>query len=225
MKYATIIVAGGKGLRMQSDLPKQFMELAGKPILLHTIEAFLEAFEQEIVVVMNEEYRSHWQKLLEHFGLVGKLETVNGGKTRFHSVKKGLEAISLIEGVVGVHDAVRPFVNTAFLQAIYESAQEKKAVIPAIPLKNSIRQLDENGQSQAVNRATYRLVQTPQCFDIALLKKAYQQPYQSHFTDDASVVEAMGKNIELIAGLESNIKITTPTDWEWAKVLLNKKAQ
>ena len=225
MNYSTIIVAGGKGLRMQSDLPKQFMKLAGKPILIHTIEAFLRAFEQEIVVVMNKEYRSHWQKEVECFGLEKKILTVNGGKTRFHSVKNGLAAIGLTKGVVGVHDAVRPFVSADFLRQMYATAQEKKAVVPAIPLKSSIRKLREEGTSKAVNRANYRLIQTPQCFQLELLKKAYEQPYQSHFTDDASVVEAMKQRIELVEGLEENIKITTPIDFEWAKILVSKKVQ
>jgi len=217
-----IIVAGGTGSRMQSQLPKQFIEINQKPILVHTLEAFLEAWTDiQIVVVMNPNYLDFWAEMCGRYVWKNKVKTVAGGNTRFHSVKNGLSAIVGDTGIVGVHDAVRPFVNTAFLQKLYAVAEQKKAVIPVITLKDSIRILEEDGVSKAVDRAKYRLVQTPQCFELKILRKAYTQKYQTHFTDDASVVENMGVFVKLTEGVDNNIKITTPADLKWAKSFLS----
>lgn len=218
MKYA-LIVAGGKGLRMGSDLPKQFLPVGGKPVLMRTLEAFYTySPEIQIILVLPRSQQPYWAQLCEEHSFSLPHTVADGGETRFHSVKNGLAHVS-VPGLVGVHDGVRPFVSQEVIARCYELAAEKKAVIPVIDVVETVRHL-EGGGSTTVSRDEYKLVQTPQVFDTDLLKQAYQQPFTSFFTDDASVVEAMGVPVYLAAGNRENIKITTPFDLKIAAALL-----
>ena len=214
MRAYAIIVAGGKGLRMGGDIPKQFLPINGKPILMHTIETFRKALDDvQIVLVLPAEQHDYWQKLCKDYGFHSPELVANGGETRFHSVKNGLALLPEgVEAVVGVHDGVRPFVSKETILRCYEAAAEGKAVVPVVPVVETIRQILPDGKSVTRPRDEYRLVQTPQTFPLALLKDAYRQPYCEAFTDDASVVEALGKEIVMIEGNRENIKITTPSD-------------
>ncbi len=221
MKKHIIIVAGGNGSRMNSAVPKQFLELQGKPVLMCTIEKFTEAIpEINIVLVLAVNLKNQWEALCVKHGFKCHYQLAEGGETRFHSVKNGLELIS--EGcVVGVHDAARPLVNAQTIITAFETAEQKGNASPAIPLNESLRQI-EGTSNKAVDRSNYFIIQTPQCFHSTLLKKAFLQEYRSAFTDDASVVEALGEKINLIEGNRENIKITTPQDLLIAEVLLKK---
>ena len=226
-----IIVAGGKGLRMGSDIPKQFLPIGGKPVLMRTLERF-RAYSSalQIILVLPEAQQDYWRQLCEEYHFNIEHQIANGGQTRFHSVQNGLALVpDDAEGVVGVHDGVRPFPSIEVIRNCYETAREKKAVIPVIPVVETVRQLiDSDSQlsilnsqlSKTVPRDEYRLVQTPQAFDIQLLKAANRQPYNDGFTDDASVVESYGYAITLVEGTRENIKITTPYDLKIAEVLL-----
>jgi len=226
-----IIVAGGKGLRMGSDIPKQFLPIGGKPVLMRTLERF-RAYSSalQIILVLPEAQQDYWRQLCEEYHFNIEHQIANGGQTRFHSVQNGLALVpDDAEGVVGVHDGVRPFPSIEVIRNCYETAREKKAVIPVIPVVETVRQLiDSDSQlsilnsqlSKTVPRDEYRLVQTPQTFDIQLLKAANRQPYNDGFTDDASVVESYGYAITLVEGNRENIKITTPYDLKIAEVLL-----
>ncbi|MBC5774418.1 2-C-methyl-D-erythritol 4-phosphate cytidylyltransferase [Pontibacter sp. KCTC 32443] len=209
-EYA-IIVAGGSGSRMQQDLPKQFIPVAGKPILMHTIEQFYNYNPQvRLIVVLPKEQLTTWKELCQKYNFKHFHMTVPGGTTRFGSVKNGLGAV-MGDGLVAVHDGVRPFVDTATIKAAFEMAAVKGSAVVAVSPKDSIRELTAEG-SIAVPRANYKLVQTPQVFQASILKKAYEQPEQDYFTDDASVVESIGEKITLVEGNYRNIKITTPED-------------
>lgn len=216
-----IIVAGGKGLRMGSDIPKQFLPIGGKPVLMRTLERFREYDENlQIILVLPEAQQDYWHQLCKeyHFGVEYTL--ANGGQTRFHSVQNGLAKVpDDAIGVVGVHDGVRPFPSVEVIRNCYETARTAKAVIPVIPVVETVRHL-EGENSKTVPRNDYRLVQTPQTFDIQLLKAANRQPYNDGFTDDASVVESYGHQITLVEGNRENIKITTPYDLKIAEVLV-----
>ena len=219
MTRTALIVAGGKGLRMGSDLPKQFLPIGGKPVLMHTIEAFYRFDEEmKIVLVLPQEQQTYWRALCQkyHFSIGHVL--ADGGETRFHSVKNGLAYVE--PGLVGVHDGVRPFVSRQVIERCYQLAETKKAVIPVVDVVETIRHLTDTG-SETVSRSDYKLVQTPQVFDVELLKRAYAQEYTSFFTDDASVVEAMGESVYLTEGNRENIKITTPFDLKISSVLVN----
>lgn len=222
-----IIVAGGKGLRMGSDIPKQFLPIGGKPVLMRTLERFRAySADLQIILVLPEAQQDYWQKLCEDYHFDVNYQLANGGQTRFHSVQNGLALVpDDAEGVVGVHDGVRPFPSIEVIRNCYETARTAKAVIPVIPVVETVRQLFSNGQqdlrtSKTVPRDEYRLVQTPQTFDIQLLKAANRQPYNDGFTDDASVVESYGHAITLVEGNRENIKITTPYDLKIAEVLI-----
>lgn len=222
MKRYAIIVAGGKGLRMGGDVPKQFRLIGGKPVLMHTLAAFkrFDAY-MTLILVLPEEQIAGWQDLCHQHGCDILHTVVPGGETRFHSVKNGLSVIpDEAEAVVGVHDGVRPFVSQEVLQRCYDLAEEKGAVIPVIPVVETVRKLTGNG-SETVPRNDYRLVQTPQVFEGSLLKRAYKQTYIDAFTDDASVVEAMGCRVWLTEGNRENIKLTTPADMLIAEAFLN----
>ncbi len=216
-----IIVAGGKGLRMGSDIPKQFLPIGGKPVLMRTIERFREYSPTlQIILVLPKAQQDYWQELCQEYHFNVEYQLADGGETRFHSVQHGLTLIpDDAEGVVGVHDGVRPFPSIDVIRNCYETAREKKAVIPVIPVVETVRHL-QGEVSITVPRNDYRLVQTPQCFDIQLLKAANRQPYNDGFTDDASVVEAFGFDITLVEGNRENIKITTPYDLKIAEVLV-----
>lgn len=219
MTHTVLIVAGGKGLRMESDLPKQFLPIGGKPVLMYTIEAF-HRFDRtmKIILVLPKEQQTYWQELCAKHSFVIEHTVVDGGETRFHSVKNGLVCVD--SGLVGVHDGVRPFVSPEVIKRCYELAAIKKAVVPVIDMVETVRHITATG-SQTVNRNDYKLVQTPQVFDAELLKQAYAQEYTPFFTDDASVVEAMGVSVCLAEGNRENIKITTPFDLKISSVLVN----
>lgn len=216
-----IIVAGGKGLRMGSDIPKQFLPIGGKPVLMRTLERF-RAYDDalKIILVLPEAQQAYWRELCGQYHFDVEYRLANGGQTRFHSVQNGLALVpDEAEGVVGVHDGVRPFPSIEVIRNCYETARTKKAVIPVIPVVETVRHL-EGDKSVTVPRGDYRLVQTPQTFDIQLLKAANRQPYNDGFTDDASVVESYGFEITLVEGNRENIKITTPYDLKIAEELL-----
>ena len=217
-----IIVAGGKGLRMGSDIPKQFLPIAGKPVLMRTLERF-RAYSSalQIILVLPEAQQDYWQELCKQYDFKVDYQLANGGQTRFHSVQNGLALVpDDAEGVVGVHDGVRPFPSIDVIRNCYDTARTAKAVIPVIPVVETVRQfLSDNSGSITVPRDHYRLVQTPQTFDIQLLKAANRQPYNDGFTDDASVVESYGHAITLVEGNRESIKITTPYDIVVAEAL------
>ena len=217
-----IIVAGGKGLRMGSDIPKQFLPIGGKPVLMRTLERFREySADLQIILVLPEAQQEYWHQLCKEYHFDVGYTLANGGQTRFHSVQNGLAKVpDDAIGVVGVHDGVRPFPSIEVIRNCYETARQKKAVIPVIPVVETVRHL-ESEKSKTVPRDEYRLVQTPQTFDIQLLKAANKQPYNDGFTDDASVVESFGYEITLVEGNRENIKITTPYDMKIAEVLIN----
>ena len=236
-----IIVAGGKGLRMGSDIPKQFLPIGGKPVLMRTLERFREYSPTlQIILVLPKSQQDYWKELCQKHNFTVAYQLADGGEARFHSVQHGLALIpDDAEGVVGVHDGVRPFPSIEVIRNCYETAREKKAVIPVTPVVETLRHINSNGltrtntdspkksavvrcnnNSITVPRDDYRLVQTPQTFDIQLLKAANRQPYRDDFTDDASVVESYGHSITLVEGNRENIKITTPYDLKIAEVLV-----
>lgn len=223
-KYHLILVAGGKGLRMGSETAKQFLLLHGKPLIVHTLERFLHAMpELRVIVALPKAHIEQWQEIRKAYLPHSNMIVTKGGKERFHSVQTGLDQVNGQPGdIVGVHDAVRPFVAGAVIQNCYRSAAQFGAAIPVAPLHESLRQVDGQGNNKAVVRDHFRKVQTPQCFELSLLQRAFQQPYSSAFTDDASVVEATGQYIHLVEGNKENLKITSPLDWEFAKVLIKK---
>ena len=215
-------MAGGSGRRMGGALPKQFVIVDGMPIVARTINTFAEALPGgDIVVVLPEEHIPMWQNLASRFD-VAKHRCVAGGKERFHSVKAGVEALGDEVEYIAVHDGVRALVTKRLIIGAMLAAEEHKAVIPVMGVVDSYRQV-EGSESRIIDRTTLRTVQTPQVFEAALLRKAYEQEYDAKFTDDASVVEAMGVNIALIEGERGNIKITTPDDLEYAEWLLHRE--
>ena len=221
MKAYAIIVAGGKGLRMGGEVPKQFLPISGKPVLMRTIEAFRKALDDvEIVLVLPAEQHDYWQKLCKDYDFHSPELIAKGGETRFHSVRNGLALLPEVEdAVVGVHDGVRPFVSKETIRRCYEAAAKGDAVVPVVAVVETLRQILHDGTSVTQPRDEFRLVQTPQTFPLALLKTAYQQPFSEAFTDDASVVEALGKEIVMIEGNRENIKITTPSDLRFAEFI------
>lgn len=222
MERYAILVAGGKGLRMGGDIPKQFLPIGGKPVLIRTIEVFCQAYPDiHIILVLPVSQQDYWQQLCQDYHFTIPVQIADGGETRFHSVINGLKLIPEgTEGIVGVHDGVRPFVSVETIRRCYDEAVEFGAVVPVISVVETVRQLIKDGTSVTVPRDEYKLVQTPQTFRISLLKEAYQQPYTSFFTDDASVVEALGKPVHLVEGNRENIKITTPADIRFVNGLL-----
>ena len=210
---AVIIVAGGKGLRMGGDIPKQFLPIGGNPILMHTIERFL-SFDEEmqVVLVLPESQQDYWHTLCEQYRFTQPYTLANGGETRFHSVKNGLAQVSADATLIGVHDGVRPFVSCDTIRSTYEEAARSGAAIPVVDVVETVRHILKGNESETVSRNDYKLVQTPQVFSAPLLRKAYEQPYTDFFTDDASVVERFGHSVTLVPGNRENIKITTPFD-------------
>ena len=220
-KYGVIIVAGGSGSRMQSALPKQFLMLGGLPVVARTINTFAEALPSaDIVVVLPEAHISLWRNLEARFD-VAQHRCVAGGSERFHSVKCGIEALGSDVEYIAVHDGVRALVSKRLIIRTLLDAEKSGATIPVIEVADSFRRVD-GVKSHIVPRSELRAVQTPQIFSAELLRRAYEQPFDSSFTDDASVVEAMGHRISLVDGERSNLKLTTPEDLEWAEYYLSK---
>jgi len=198
---------------MKSDRPKQFIELVGEPIILRTIKAFLRFNPTiKVIICVHKNYRNYLESLLEKSGLNGpQIEITLGGETRFASVKNGLQLITDLNAVVGIHDAARPFVSQQTISTCYEVAAQKGSAIPCISVHESMRKISNN-VNNSVNRHEYKIIQTPQCFITGPIKKAFERSYSTSFTDDATVFEASGENVFLVEGNEENIKITSPHD-------------
>lgn len=207
---------------MGNDLPKQFIPIGGKPVLMRTIEAFYR-FDQDIniILVLPVSHQDYWKSLCEEYNFSIEHTIANGGETRFHSVKNGLALVA--DGLVGVQDGVRPFGSVEMIKRCFDAAREYPAVIPVIDSTDSLREVVDEDKSRIVDRSKIRLVQTPQVFDVNVLKKAYQTDFKETFTDDASVVEAMGVNVHLVKGEVTNIKITTPLDLKIGELIIRDK--
>ncbi|WP_186758453.1 2-C-methyl-D-erythritol 4-phosphate cytidylyltransferase [Echinicola salinicaeni] len=224
MKKAAIIVAGGKGARMGAPIPKQYLEIGGKPVLMHTLKVFFDFDpEMKLVLVIPETDFDFWKELCEKFDFKIPHDLVEGGMSRFQSVKNGLGSIDWAEGLVAIHDGVRPFVDEAVIRNSFQEAARNGSGIAVVPLKDSIRKLTDGNQSFFQEREYFRLVQTPQTFDLAKIKKAFDVTELHHFTDDATVYEHQGWQVSLVAGNLENIKITTPEDMDYANYLIQKK--
>ena len=218
-RYA-VVVAGGSGSRMNSDIPKQFLTLRGMPILMHTLRVFASCGSDiSIILVLPKTQFSYWQQLVQQYEFNVAHQVVAGGSSRFQSVKNGLDRIPT-DGLVAVHDGVRPLVSVEIIENAYALAAKEKAAITVVPSKDSIRVRTATG-TESVDRSKYLLVQTPQTFDLALLKEAYDTQELSTFTDDASVVESTGEKVHIIQGSYANIKITTPEDLVIAEALFD----
>jgi len=216
-----IIVAGGKGLRMGGEIPKQFRLIAGRPVLMRTVEAFLAAYSDiHVVLVLPHDQQAYWAALCQDYAFRAPMTIADGGATRFHSVQNGLALIpDEDECIVGVHDGVRPFVSPEVIRRCYENARTQGATVPVVPVVETVRQLLPDGSSRSVDRDEYRLVQTPQTFPLSMLRRAYAQPYVPAFTDDASVVQSLGLPVYLVEGNRQNIKLTTPEDLMLAEAI------
>ena len=216
-----IIVAGGKGLRMGSDVPKQFLPVKVLPVLMRTISRFHECNpSMQIILVLPHHQQQYWHDLCSQYAFGIAHTVVDGGDTRFASSRNGLDAIpDDATGTVGIHDGVRPFVAAEVINRCYDAARTHGAAIPVMPVTDTLRRIDSATTGHNVLRTDYRIVQTPQVFDIALLKRAFTQPFREEFTDDASVVEAMGCSVEMVEGNRENIKLTTPFDLQLADTL------
>lgn len=218
-----IIVAGGSGSRMQSTVPKQFLSLNGTPVLMHTLLAFYHSHScPQIILVLPIDFHDYWKQICATHNFDLPHQLVSGGQTRFHSVKNGLDTITATDVLIAVHDAVRPLTSQAIIDNAYQYAAQHGNAITAVKSRDSIRQV-KNGVSVSLIRDEIYLVQTPQTFQLAQLKKAYQQPYDDKFTDDASVVEETGIPITLINGDHQNIKITFPEDIAIAELILKNR--
>lgn len=220
-----IIVAGGKGLRMGSDVPKQFLPVGGVPVLMRTISRFAEAVPGiGIILVLPESQHGYWDSLCREHSFAVSHTVVNGGDTRFASSRNGLMAIPAdAQGLVGIHDGVRPFVSAEVICRCYDAARSHGAAIPVMPVIDTLRLVSPDGGGHNVLRSDYRVVQTPQVFDISLARRAFDRPYSESFTDDASVVEAAGHRVTMVEGNRENIKLTTPFDLKIAESLLNAR--
>jgi 2-C-methyl-D-erythritol 4-phosphate cytidylyltransferase len=219
-KYA-VIVAGGNGSRMNSDMPKQFMLLKGKPVLYYAINTFLNAYEDcKIILVLAEEHIGKGQEIVDAFFDYKRIQITKAGRTRFHSVQNGLAKIVEEDCIIFVHDAVRPMLSEALINRCYEKAVELGSAIPAIECKDSVRVIVEE-RNEAIDRNTLRLIQTPQTFHSKILLSAFFNiDFKDKFTDEASVVEAFGLKVALVEGEEQNIKITKPADLLMVEAIL-----
>jgi len=222
LKYA-VIVAGGSGNRMNAAIPKQFLPINGTPVLLYTIETFLSAFSDlEIILVLPEKFMRDGDAIVQQASDPKRIEIAAGGNTRFHSVKNGLKLVTE-NAIVFVHDAVRCLVTNDLIHRCYEGALENGNAIPAIPVSDTVRMETAEG-SVVVDRTKLLVIQTPQTFFSNLLLKAFEQEYDSSFTDEATVAEKFGIKIHLIPGEDENIKLTRPIDMEIAeKILKNRR--
>lgn len=222
-KYV-LVVAGGQGLRMGGALPKQFIPVAGKPVLMHTLEAFVHYDSTvQLIVVLPESHQTYWRELCEKYNFCVSHQMVLGGETRFHSVRNGLKLVTS-PGLVAVHDGVRPMVSSTVIAACFKEAAEYGTAIPVLPIVDSLREYTENS-SIPVNRSHYCTVQTPQVFRSDILLSAYEHSFETSFTDDASVVESYKCPVHLVPGNCENIKITTPVDLLIAEALLTQHSK
>lgn len=220
MKNSIVIVAGGKGLRMGKDIPKQFLVLENLPILMHTIQNFYSWDDQtEIILVLPVDQHDYWKELCKEYNFTIPLKITSGGATRFHSVKNGVDAST--GEIIGVHDGVRPLVSHDTISRCYTIAQEKGNAIPSIPVNDSLR-IEKEGKNEMVDRSLYHRIQTPQVFQANILKSAFEQDYSDEFTDDASVIEKAGYAVNLVEGNEENIKITRQVDLKIAAFFLGE---
>ena len=223
MKTIAIIVAGGSGTRFGAEVPKQFLKLGGRPILMRTIEAFWEQGNGslDVIVTLPADQMDLWRELCDKYAFAVAHQVVAGGKTRWHSVKNALDSIGdpADVDVIAVHDGVRPLASPDLIGRVLEAARRDGAAIPVVMLNDSVRQVDGE-ESHALDRSSLRAVQTPQAFDARLLLEAYGQPYDPTFTDDASVVERAGHSVTLVDGDPANLKITRPMDLALAEYLL-----
>ncbi len=221
-KYV-IIVAAGNGSRMGATLPKQFMLLQEYPVIFHTIRQFIHYSENiRVVVVLNQANVLYFEDLCRQYQFHFPVQLVVGGETRFHSVKNGLNAIADNTALVAIHDAARPLVSNDTIQRAFQKANESGAAVPVVPLNESLRELSGN-ENKAVSRENYRIIQTPQCFQVDLIKKAFETDYSPEFTDDATVMEKAGYQIQLVEGNPENIKLTVPSDFQLAEAILKNR--
>jgi len=216
MQKIALIVAGGKGERMNASTPKQFLLLKGIPILMHTLNQF--SHLEEIILVLPSTQFDYWHSLCNTYNFTLKYTLVAGGEARFHSVKNGLEKVD-DESIVAIHDGVRPLVSTSLINSLISQTKDGFGVIPIVPVKDSIRKVDGENSTYIDKSKLYK-VQTPQCFFSADIKNAYAQEFSENFTDDASVFESNGGKITAILGEERNLKITTEEDLKITEVLV-----
>jgi 2-C-methyl-D-erythritol 4-phosphate cytidylyltransferase len=216
-KRSIIITAGGSGKRMGNQVPKQFLALRGKPIIMLTLQKF-QFFDPsiEMIIVLPESHIPTWEGLCQKHLFTRPHKVVAGGAERFHSVKNGLAEAT--GDIIGIHDAVRPFVSLDVIRNCFETAERCGSAVPVVPVTETLRRM-EGEHSMHVDRSDYRVVQTPQCFETAIIRRAYEQEYTDLFTDDASVVEASGSRIYLVEGNRENMKITTPDDLAVAGIM------
>jgi 2-C-methyl-D-erythritol 4-phosphate cytidylyltransferase len=219
MRKFVVITAGGSGARMNSDLPKQFIEIAGKPLLFHTIDAFVDyAPDIELVLVLSDQYVSYWENLCKKYKYSFKHLVTTGGPTRFQSVKSGLNLVPN-GALVAIHDSVRPLVSKKTIESVFYFAEKYGNAVPAVEVFDSLR-ITDHALSKPLLRDKVRIVQTPQCFKSDLIKDAYNQNFHENFTDDATVLESKGHGVRLVEGNRENIKITAPEDFIYAQALL-----
>ncbi len=220
-----ILVAGGIGSRMNHELPKQFLLIHDKPVIVHTIEKFIATFSNiKIIIVVHASWKAYLVDLLNRYQWQNSFEIVLGGETRFHSVQNGLNTIKSGEAIlVAVHDAARPLVSRKTIVSAFESAALYGSGIPAIAISESLRQVEQN-ENKYLDRSKVKIVQTPQCFQLALLQKGFEQAYDTSFTDDASVIEKLGQAVFLTEGNQENIKITWSMDLKIAEAIIQSVA-
>ena len=222
MPHTVLIVAGGRGTRMGTDRPKQFLPLAGRPVLMHTLETFHRwDAAADLILVLPADQRDEWQQLCSAHNFSVPHRVTSGGETRYHSVQNGLR-LAPTDGLIAVHDGVRPLVSPSVIAACFAVAETYGAAVPVVPMIESVREADVNGRSHPVDRERLRVVQTPQVFRADVLLAAYRLPYDPRFTDDASVVEASGVPVRLVPGNRENIKLTTPMDLVIAESLMRE---
>ena len=223
MRKAAILVAGGKGTRLGGSVSKQYLSIGGKPVLMHTMEVFAQAEPNifQILVLPADDFL-FWKELCEKHQFSIFHQVVGGGDSRFQSVKKGLENLPFEDGLVAIHDGVRPFVKKEVIRASFDQAEKSGSAIAVIGLKDSLRKVGNDGESKFQDRQEFRLVQTPQTFQIDKIKAAFEVEELSQFTDDATVYEHQGWQVSLIAGNPENIKITTADDLAYAEFLLSR---
>ena len=222
MKNYALIVAGGSGQRMENSIPKQFLLVHNKPILLHTVEKFSKTnLFDKIILVLPSNYRISWDQIVKDYSFHSKITLVDGGNSRYESVKNGLKEVDN-EGYVAIHDGVRPLVSESLIRKCMNELLENTSAVPSIPLVDSIRKVN-NSVNEIANRNNFRIIQTPQCFHSVLLKKAYEQIEDNEQTDDASVFEKFGQKIHLVEGEPMNIKITVASDLLIAEAIINQQ--